>query len=269
VESTAKNTIAREKKDRRARRGCYVQLIVAGILGYLALIYLIIPFFETGGGNADTREVPGDATRFDPIANFQAIKDYAGEGALLTGFDAYFVRADGTLDLTAEYYPRVSVTFVIPTDAPADAPPIGAGGAMDGKWFIPVTIDIYQPGQWRKVTSNSLSYTYVNRGMQRDTDDPTSADQLILPDPSCSFAKMWTEAIKRDAPSSAVAIIDYDAYGYHFRISDVSISLEFGLNCRWRETAENDLELFMDVLPAELEQFVPQMMEMIAPTESP
>lgn len=122
---------------------------------------------------------------------------------------------------------------MIPTSAPADAPPIGAGGTVDGKWFIPVDIDIYQPGQWRKVSGGNLSYTYMNRGMQREVNDPTSADQIILPDPTCSFADFWAEVLKHDAPQSAVAIIDYDQNGYEFNISDVSINLEFGMDCQF------------------------------------
>ncbi len=215
-----------------SRRGCILQLIVLGVVGYMAFIFLVIPFFETGGGNADTREVPGDATHFDPIANYATIKAYAGEGALLTAFEAYYVHSDGTVDLTANYYPRVTLEFVIPSGPPADAPPIGAGGATNGKWYIPVDIDIYQPGQWRKVSSNSGSYSYMNKGMERDTGSPTSNEPTILPDPTCSVADLWAEAIKHDAPESAVAIIDYDVSGYRFSISDVSIVLDFDMDCK-------------------------------------
>ena len=39
--------------------------VIIGIVVLIAAVYfLIIPFFETGGGMADTREVPGDATHF-------------------------------------------------------------------------------------------------------------------------------------------------------------------------------------------------------------
>ncbi|MEO8612122.1 MAG: hypothetical protein ABI690_29765, partial [Chloroflexota bacterium] len=130
---------------------------------------------------------PGDATHFDPIANFAAIKAYAGVGALLTDFSANYVRSDGTLDLTADYHPSVMLEFVVPTTAPANAPPIGAGGSANGQWYIPVDIDIFSPGQWRSMSSSSVSYTYINKGMERDTDDPTSNDEIILSDPTCSL----------------------------------------------------------------------------------
>jgi hypothetical protein len=227
-----KKPAQRKKVNGRQKAARYLRLGVVLILGFLAVKFLIIPFFETGGGMADTREVPGDATRFDPIANFATIKAYAGSGAQLTGMDAYYVRSDGTLDLTADYYPRVDLDFVIPTTAPANAPPIGAGGSADGEWYIPVEVDIFQPGQWRKVSSSGRSYTYMNRGMQRDVEEPTSSERTILPDPACSFADLWAVALTKDAPSGAVAMIDYDASGYRFYISDVSISLQFDMDCQ-------------------------------------
>ncbi len=227
--STSKSLV---EGQRRSKLGRNLLFVVGLILIVLAVNFLIIPFFETGGGNADTREVPGDATHFDPIASFQQIKDYAGAGAMLTDMSAYYVRSDGTMDLTASYTPNVTLEFVIETARPADAPPIGAGGSTTGKWYIPVDIHIFQPGQWRQVTSSSVSYTYINKGMERDVDDPTSSDQTILPDPTCSFADLWQIALTKDAPSEAVAIIRYNEDGYDFTISDASIYLEFGMDCR-------------------------------------
>ena len=230
--STAKFIIDEDKKHKRRRVVFYLRLLIGIIVLVLAIKFLIIPFFETGGGNADTREVPGDATHFDPIANFAAIKAYAGEGALLTDFSAAYVHSDGTLDLTADYYPHVSLEFVIPTTAPANAPPIGAGGSTTGQWYLPVDIDIFSPGQWRNVSGSSVSYTYVNKGMERDVSDPTSSDQTILSDPTCPLAALWQEAVKHDAPQSAVAIISYDTGGYNFSINDVSVYLQFDPDCQ-------------------------------------
>lgn len=230
--STAKFIIEEDSKKSRRKRIFYLWLGIGTVILLLLCKFVAIPFFEDGGGNVDTREVPGDATHFDPIASFDALKAYAGEGALLTSFDAYYVRSDGTMDLTADYYPHAGLEFVIPTTAPADAPPIGAGGSTSGKWYIPVDIDIAQPGQWWHVTSGSSEYSYMTKGMEREADDPTSSDQTLLADPTCPFATLWQEAIKHDAPQSAVAIIRYDADGYDFTISDVSVYLEFDANCK-------------------------------------
>jgi hypothetical protein len=187
----------------------------------------------------DTREVPGDATAFDPIASYAEIEAYAkGEAASIRfiEMDATFVKSDGTLDLTAEsYFPIVTYRFAISAERPEDAPPIGAGGST-GDYEQLVTIRAFQPGQMRSVTSMSggvrTQYTYRHLGLERDIDDPSPAGQQeTSPVPTCSFADLWESAIQHDAPRDAVAIIRYDDGEYSFNISGMSINLEFDQSC--------------------------------------
>lgn len=228
---------AKEAKGRpRSRLSCLVLLILLGVGGYFATTRLIIPFFETGGGNADTRPLPGDASRFDPIASLAEIQKYAGEGTQLISINALYVASDGTLDLNASYNPRVEFTFVREVPRPDDAPPPGAGGSNIGPWYETITIEAYTPGQWRSVSRTSggvrLSYTYVNKGMEREVEDPTTNIKEIIPQPACSFADLWQEVVDRyEPPPDAVAIIDYDASGYRFNINGVGIYLNFDINC--------------------------------------
>jgi hypothetical protein len=49
----------------------------------------------------EMRAVPGDATRFDPLAALDEAQALAGEGAQLASLTAQYVRADGTMDLNA------------------------------------------------------------------------------------------------------------------------------------------------------------------------
>ncbi len=219
------------------RRRILTMLVIA-VVGVFALYYIIIPFFATGGGNADTRPVPGDAALFDPVASYASVLEYAGTGAELVSMEAFYVRSDGTLELTASYSPPPSVdyNFVRKLDkAPANAPPVGAGGSNTDPWYEPIEIRLFQPGQWRHVSSGGTSYTYVNQGMERDKDDPENGlSDPIVPAPVCSLAELWTAALAKDAPADAVAIIKYDADGYTFRISGLSVNLEFGMDCKQR-----------------------------------
>lgn len=215
-------------------------LIVVGIViaGFFIITRLCVPFFISGGGNADTRPLPGDAARFYPLAELDAIQEYAGANAELISIDAYYVRSDGSIDLTVtSYYPYVNYQFVRELDEPpADAPPVGAGGSTSGTWYEPVEIRAYQPGQWRRVSGSSLSYTYMNQGMQREVDSPRATlPSPIVPLPACSYGDLWDVALAQDAPAEAVAIIEYDANGYTFSISDVSLRLQFDLNCALRD----------------------------------
>jgi hypothetical protein len=138
--------------------------------------------------------------------------------------------------LNASYTPAPYVTydFVRKLDkAPANAPPIGAGGANTAPWYEPIEIHLYQPGQWRKVSSSSGSYTYVNKGMERSVDDAENGlSHPIVPPPTCPFAQLWSVAMTKDAPAEAVAIIQYDAEGYSFSISGLSVYLEFDMDCK-------------------------------------
>jgi hypothetical protein len=224
-------------RPRRGRLGCLLWLVVIIIIGYFAGKYLVIPFFITGGGNADTRPVPGDPRNFDPVAALPGVTDYAGKNSHLVSIRAYYVRSDGTLDLNASNYnPYVEYKFYRELDAPPpDAPPVGAGGTVNGKWYEPVDITAYQPGQWRSV-SGTVSYTYQNQGMERETSSPTAnLYDTFASTPECSFKDLWDVALKHDAPKDAVAIIEYDANGYSFDISGASVNLDFDLACKLKE----------------------------------
>lgn len=221
----------KEKQKQKRRSRFLVMLILGGVAFGVCAQYLLIPFFISGGGNVDTRPVPGDATRFDPIAAYAEIAAYAGEGAQLISISAYYVKSDGTLDLTEDYYPRVSYEFAREVPRPDDAPPVGAGGSAGGKWYESIEIEAYQPNQWRRV-SGSQNYTYMNKGMEREVNSPQTLSVTFIPPPACSFADLWAVAMTRDAPHDAVATIDYDVDGYDFRISDVSISLQFDAECQ-------------------------------------
>jgi len=225
-----------DQKRSRKRFRVFLILPILTTAAILCVVFGIIPFFETGGGNADTRPVPGDAAHFDPVASYSGVLDYAGAGAELVSISAYYVRSDGTVELNASYTPApyIIYEFVRKMDkAPANAPPIGAGGANTAPWYEPIEIHLYQPGQWRQVKSSSVSYTYVNKGMERSVDDPENGlNHPIVPPPACPFAKLWAVALTKDAPAEAVAIIQYDADGYDFSISGLSVYLKFDMDCK-------------------------------------
>jgi hypothetical protein len=213
--------------------------IGAGMLAVFAPNTLTSIFSQvTGYETIQSRPVQGDASAFDPIANYDSMQAFAGEGAQLISLDAQFVRSDGTLDLTASYNPspRVTAEFALEVAPPADAPPVGAGGL--GTWYRQVTISAYRPGQQGRVTSSGaggrVTYSYVNEGMTRDIDDPATDEFTFLPAPTCAFADLWKVALESGAPANAVATIDYDEEGYDFRINDLDIRIEFDSNCQVR-----------------------------------
>jgi hypothetical protein len=233
--STA-HIIVEEQKRRRGRKTrrtiLLLILIVSGVLCYRFIAW---PLLISGFGQVDTRPVPGDASRFDTVAALPDIRTYAGDGAQLISIEADYVRSDGTLELTADYSPSPNVEYQFAREVPrpADAPPIGAGGANTGPWYEPITVKVDRPGKWWNVTRGSSEFSYMNQGMERETSSPRNgmADQIVG-DPTCPFVDFWQVAVKKDAPKDAVAIIEYDQYGYRFSISGLSVDLRFDMNCQ-------------------------------------
>jgi hypothetical protein len=185
----------------------------------------------------ETKPIAGDPTHFDPLVGLDEARTFAGDGAQLVSIVASYVRSDGTMDLNATYSPAPSTEykFLREVPRPENAPPVGAGGTKGGKWYEPITIEVYEPGQTRHVTSFggniSSEYTYTNQGMEKNVDDPTSnpSDDIVA-DPTCSFTDMWNEALKKDAPADAVAVIEYNSDGYEFNIVGTLV-LRFDENC--------------------------------------
>jgi hypothetical protein len=227
--------------------GAIVLAIVGGIGAAVLAVFLPnalngIMAGLTGIKMPETRSVPGSAGAFDPIESYAAVSAFAGQDMQLVSIKASNVRADGTLDLNATYSPapRVDYQFVHEVPRPADAPPVGAGGTGVGPWYEEVTIEVYQPGARRHVTQIgggvSASYDYVNDGMLRQVDKPTTnLPGAIVPAPKCAFATLWKTALEYNASKDAVASIDYTADGYSFNINALKVYLKFGSDCRLKE----------------------------------
>ncbi len=213
--------------------------IAAGVLAVAAPNLLNTVFSTiTGIETVETRPVPGDVSRFDPVAALSEVAVFAGAEAQLVSMEAWYVRADGTLELTATYSPspRVAYKFVREVPRPADAPPPGVGGANAGPWYETITVEAFQPGQWRTVTriggGVSIRFQYVNEGMTREVSSPAAAQPALAAPPICALADLWQAALRRDAPGDAVAIITYDADGYRFSITGTGVDLRFGRDCQ-------------------------------------
>lgn len=180
--------------------------------------------------------VPGDPDKFDPVASYAMVVDYAGADVQLTQIEALFVQQDGTLDLNASYEPSPEVRYLFYRQTRNNDAPTGTA-ASDAIWHRRIQVTISQPYEWVFVTSSpndipGVSYD-LNLGMDRDRE----AEQLAvpfpaLPAPECSFADLWSTALaNHDIPDDAVATIIYDARGYNFIIQGTPINLIFDQNC--------------------------------------
>lgn len=192
---------------------------------------------EHGASAQQTRDVPGDPTRFDPIAALDAVLAWAGPNAKLERIYVSGVRRDGTLDLTADFSPAPSATYELhrEVEAPDHAPPVGAGGSTDGRWFQPLRIEALKPGKRRQTTrigdGSAERFWYVSRGLDLHEGDVTGApSQAAIPLPTCNVASLWARAIAQGAPPEAVARIRYDARGYALAIPGI-FNGRYGMDC--------------------------------------
>jgi hypothetical protein len=192
----------------------------------------------TGLDVKTSQAITGDASHFDPFKSYAEAHDFAAKDAQLVGLTAYYVKSDGTQDLTATYSPapRTEYKFVEEVPAPTNAPPIGAGGSATAKWYKPIVITAYRPGQSESIReysgNTSLQYTFVNKGYSRETSDVRNNAVTILAPPACDLAQMWKTAIQTaNAQPNAVATITYSTSGYRFEITGTNVSLTFGIDC--------------------------------------
>lgn len=201
----------------------------------IVLIVGVLVFFFVGRGpsapgvfdDPALKDVPlpdgVDASQFDPIASYPQVLAFAGDGAQIITITANYVRADGTVDLTANYATGVEYDFGQKLAAtPQGAPPVGAGGSQTGAYYQPIYVKVFGPAQHKKIV----------QGMERiQTDGYFSTTPFIAPTPTCSFKKLWTAAIEKGVPRDAVAKITYYSTSYSFSIEGTGIRLSFSLDC--------------------------------------
>jgi hypothetical protein len=213
-------------------------LVVGGIILFTVLmivVFVVVPSYITTYFFVDTKDIEGEAEAYDPIAAYDTVSTYAGNNAQLISIEAYYVHSDGTLDLHADYYPRVDYEFyIVVSDEAGNEIPLGAPNSTANAEVLyqAVTISVWDPGQTRSV-STSRSYSYVHLGMEREISEPVRVKPAEpIPAPACSFADLWAIAIaEENAPADAVAIIRYDADGYEFSINDTDVRMQFDTDC--------------------------------------
>jgi hypothetical protein len=167
-----------------------------------------------------TAAVPGDPDRFDPIAAYPKVRDYAGDGAMLTSMSALLVRSDGTLDLAAGTAPSPTAvySFVRPIKR--------RNGDLEA-----VTVMVAEP--WRNVTigQGDNEVSYLCRGMDRTLSAAIGAPAVEVTPPRCPLADLWKTAIERGANKASLANVLYGPAGYAFMIPSGRLAIQFGTDC--------------------------------------
>ncbi len=204
-----------------------VIVLIGGVLTACFGLIIALSYFQ-GYFVKGTRPIPGDAAKYDPIASYPQIVQFAGGSPKLLSIDMKFVKADGTLDLTADYGAEVYYYFAhVLNSSPTNTAPLGAGGKPGGTYAERITVHLVKPGMKNYSRDNFYDY-----GMSSLTLSASPLTQTIVDPPRCTLKQLWDAAIKQDAPANAVAHIEYGSYGYTFSIDGTQIHLQFDPNCQ-------------------------------------
>lgn len=219
-------------KQQKRTSGCRIWLAILGFT--LLLATCIIGMMFMSGVTEGTWFVPGDAANFEPLTALEEVQNFAGDDVQLVEIKMDYVRSDGTLDLNADYRPSIDYVFIRAVNAEPNDIPLGAPGYQEGDTaYELVTISINRPFRNISVTSGSHSSNYIDFGMSRSIRDLHSTATIpeAVSMPTCPIDELWNLAQDYDAPSNAVAVIEYKDNQYHFQIRDVRIDLTFDADC--------------------------------------
>lgn len=180
----------------------------------------------------NTTAPPGELTNFDPVASFAAMAAYAGPDAKLVVLRAYFVRTDGTMDLTAEYRPHVDAEFVARATAEdvADQGPLAPGSGFAVGDRLRTGLVVQGPATYH-VTSGGSEWEEKHLGMGRRPAGKAAGDEKLIDPPRCGFGQLWQQALADGAPADVVANITYDDTGYTFAANGRDFRRRFGGDC--------------------------------------
>jgi hypothetical protein len=178
--------------------------------------------------------VPGDKTRFDPVAQLPDVASFACAGCKLVELSADGVASTGTVDLSAAYEPRVEYEFegapVSTNDAANAAVPIGA---RDNE-VMHYNVSVAGPGM--NGSGSHVGYAnFISFGMDRDEFPRTHNDGSSAVALPCSFKRLWERAMAKGAPEEAVARIKYSRRGYELVINGTDHRYEFDADCELSE----------------------------------
>jgi hypothetical protein len=207
-------------------------LVFLSIFGAV-LIAIPLAFYFLVGPKAETYPVPGPMAAFDPVASLPQIAGKVGAGFQLVGFDLTSVKADGTLDLTANYDPKPTAVYRFERveNGEAQSTPVPQGATASIQTEVEaVTVRIGKPGDSHTVTqtTSGSSYGFVSEGMDFSRSEPVKRAPTAPIDISKpSLAKMWELAKNAGAKPDAVASAKFSNALTEFVIEGTNIQFRW------------------------------------------
>ncbi|MBN2441572.1 MAG: hypothetical protein JXJ04_09495 [Spirochaetales bacterium] len=197
----------------------------------IVLVLLCLFLFSCYENAAD---IPGNDRKFNPVTSYEKVHAFAGKDTRLISIYANLVKSDGTLDIKADYKPTVTYKFYRPIhkEEIKKGGPLGSGIKEQRNVYTAeeVTVTISYPHHYTLTINNGEPQSKYDPGMNRTRYfNNKEYESLIAGPPGYTFEYVWEEAIRREVPADAVAVIYYDHTGYQFSIRDTSISYKIDI----------------------------------------
>lgn len=195
-----------------------ILIIIIGIICLISIIPLIALI------NPNNKRIKGNPSLFDPIGQYETIKQFAGgDDFKLGSIRAIYVKRDGTLDLYAKYKPNVTYKFYKQMKIKKNKD-IPFGAENNNIRYKAVTVNITKPYHletWSHRPGHTKAIFHL--GMFKES-YYISRHPKTYKRPNCSFKKIWDYVIEieKDIPQNTVAIIDYKDGRFIFKIKNRS-----------------------------------------------
>lgn len=198
------------------------------------LVSILFTFALFYSCDKNSASIPGKVRKFDPVASYEKVHAFAGKDTKLISIYAYLVKSDGTLDIKAKYNPSVTYTFYRPVheEVIKEGGPLGSGIKEQKNVYTSelIIVTITKPHHYSVSINNNPPTTHYDPGMNRSNSfNNLEYEDIAVGPPGYSLGYIWEQALKREIPSDAVAVITYDYKGYQFEIRDTTIFFQFDL----------------------------------------
>ncbi len=210
-----------------------MNIIIFFIIG-LIIFFILLAGLITGIIPAyispNNKHIKGNHGSFDPIAEYDNIKNFAGDDNLkLMNIDIEYVKRDGTIDLNAKYKPTATYTFFEKINNKKDKDmPFGTENIK----FKLVTVKISKPyhiESWR-IIDGGRNFRFHLGMFKKTAIIDTSFQYKAIEKPGCSLKKLWDNLKIKDIPENSVAVISYTDYGFNFSIKNTHYNYHFDKN---------------------------------------
>lgn len=203
---------------------------ITGLLIFFILLAGLITGIIPAYLSPNNKHIQGDPKFFDPIAEYDNIKIFAGDDNLkLISIDIEYIKRDGTIDLYAKYKPTAIYTFIENINNKKDKDmPFGTENIKIKLVMVKISKP-YHIESWR-VIDGGTNFRFHLGMFKKISIINTSFQYKAVEKPNCSIKRLWDNLKNKNIPENSVAVISYTDHGFNFSIKNSIHNYHFDKN---------------------------------------